>query len=488
MESANQRVSWGAKRLPASREGKLSAQGTASQSDAQHDGVPEAQVPVSPPSQSVGPNRLSTPDNPFSAKPQSAFAVRPHNLRQGAARGTRSSARQAILSAFEWEALIIEKSRDSAPVATSAKTRNSQPRATTTAAAATATAATAWDLSSPSKKIKNMSRNRPRGPPVPRDNGLAANEETDMWNKILQDLRKAKEKNDKQKALAEQIAALNEKIGKEGGKPSLSEHNQLDSLYRQMSKLCDEERAILQDEPSDVIKNLGLLTALRQASEAEAPQNRAATFSKSRKKRNELDGSATDSPGPSTTALPDKVGRTKGGVQRSTSVSSTQVRDSRDIRDSGVYVKVEEGTEGTKGTLAERSGHLVVGAEVVFKHNKNKQGVEGEGIQCIIKAISGDGVKKRYDVQDPEPNENGEQGAVYKTTAAALIPIPQIGSALPSFSVGKQVLARYPDTTTFYRAEVMGSKKDVYRLKFEGEEDDKEMEVDRRFVLDIPGK
>jgi SAGA-associated factor 29 len=38
-----------------------------------------------------------------------------------------------------------------------------------------------------------------------------------MWNKILQDLRKAKEKNDKQKALAEQIAALNEKIGKEGG-------------------------------------------------------------------------------------------------------------------------------------------------------------------------------------------------------------------------------------------------------------------------------
>ncbi|OJI91065.1 hypothetical protein ASPTUDRAFT_113645 [Aspergillus tubingensis CBS 134.48] len=473
MGSANQRVPWGAKRLPTSREGKLSAQGTASQSDAQHDGVPEAQVPVSPPSQSVGPNRFSTPDNPFSAKPQSVSPVRPHNLRQGAARGTRSSARQDILSAFEWEALAIEKSRDSAPVATSAKTRNSQ---------------LTRDQSSPSKKPKKMSRNRPRGPPVPRDNGLAANEETDMWNKILQDLRKAKEKNDKQKTLADQIAALNEKIGKEGGKPSLSEHDQLDSLYRQMSKLCDDERAILQDEPSDVIKNLGLLTALRQASEAEAPQNRAATFSKSRKKRNELDGSATDSPGPSTTALPDKAGRTKGGVQRSTSVSSTQVRDSRDIRDSGVYVKVEEGTEGTKGTLAERSGHLVVGAEVVFKHNKNKQGVEGEGIQCIIKGISGDGVKKRYDVQDPEPNENGEQGAVYKTTAASLIPIPQMGSALPSFPVGKQVLARYPDTTTFYRAEVMGSKKDVYRLKFEGEEDDKEMEVDRRFVLDIPGK
>jgi hypothetical protein len=49
-----------------------------------------------------------------------------------------------------------------------------------------------------------------------RDNGLAANEETDMWNKIILDLRKAKEKNDKQRLLSEQIAALNEKIAREG--------------------------------------------------------------------------------------------------------------------------------------------------------------------------------------------------------------------------------------------------------------------------------
>lgn len=180
----------------------------------------------------------------------------------------------------------------------------------------------------------------------------------------------------------------------------------------------------------------------------------------------------------------------------------------REARDS-VSVKIEEGTEAVKGTTAEKSGQFVIGAEVVFKHNKKQHGVEGEGIQCIIKNVSGEGSKKRYmttdaipiwlaglliyvdcryDVQDPEPNENGEQGAVYKTTAASLIPIPQAGTSLPFFPPGKQVLARYPDTTTFYRAEVMGSKKDVYRLKFEGEEDDKEMDVARRFVLDIPGK
>lgn len=173
-----------------------------------------------------------------------------------------------------------------------------------------------------------------------------------------------------------------------------NDHSELDSLFQQMLRLCEEERAILLDEPSDVIKNLGLLTALRQASEAEAPLNRAASLSKSRKKRNEMDG-ASDSPAPPGPSVSEKASRIKGAVPRSGSVPSTQGRESRDIRDN-VTVKIEEGTEGTKGTIAERSGQLVIGSEVVFKHNKNEQGVEGEGIQCIIKTITGDGNKKRY--------------------------------------------------------------------------------------------
>ncbi|GMF69735.1 unnamed protein product [Aspergillus oryzae] len=407
MGSTNDGVHWPAKRLPLNRDGN-------SASDSRQVGEPLSSPRPLEPGEHPTEETLSSPLSSFS---------RPHDLRQGAARGTRSARRKEIVSAFTWEALTIGKARTGELATSSGNSKG--PRQLPIAVAP------------PNTPPSKMSRNRPRGPPLPRDNGLAANEETDMWNKILQDLRKAKEKNDKQKSLAEQISALNEKIGKDGGS----------NLYRQMLKLCEDERAILQDEPSDVIKNLGLLTALRQASEAEAPLNRAAALGKSRKKRNDVDGSATDSPGPSGASLPDKAGRIKGGIQRGSSVSSNQARDSRDSRD--VHVKVEEGTEGTKGTLAERNGHLVVGAE---------------------------------------PNENGEEGAVYKTTAAFLIPIPQVGSTLPSFSVGKQVLARYPDTTTFYRAEVMGSRKDTYRLKFEGEEDDKEMEVDRRFVLDIPGK
>ena len=170
----------------------------------------------------------------------------------------------------------------------------------------------------------------------------------------------------------------------------MSEHDQLDTWLRQSQKLSEEERSIMQDEPCDVIKNLELLTALRKASEAEAPPNRSTSLSKSRKKRSDMETPATDSPSASGV---DKTSRSKGTVPRSTSVSSTQTGEGRG---DGVAVKIEEGSEGTKGTMAEHSGLLVVGSQVVFKHNKNKQGVEGEGIQCIIKNISGDGHKKRF--------------------------------------------------------------------------------------------
>lgn len=144
-----------------------------------------------------GPGRHSTPaaDTWATKSPQPGPGSRPHHQRQGAARGTRSSFKNETVSAFEWEALALEKTSEySGPIFTAGIDKKSR-------------------LSTPD----TMSRNRPRGPPLPRDNGLGANEETDMWNKILQDLRKAKEKNDKQKSLAGQIAALNEKMGKEAG-------------------------------------------------------------------------------------------------------------------------------------------------------------------------------------------------------------------------------------------------------------------------------
>lgn len=182
--------------------------------------------------------------------------------------------------------------------------------------------------------------------------------------------------------------------------PTLADINQLDGWYRQVLKLSEEEKAILLEEPSDVIKNLGLLTALRSASEAETSISRATSLPKSSKQSFARDGTAGHAATASNSALlPDKLNRVKGSTQRSSSVSSSgHAKEGRD----SVSVKLEDVAEGAaKGTIAERSGQLVIGAEVVYKHNK-KQGAEGEGIQCIIKSIYGDGYKKKYLYAKPQ--------------------------------------------------------------------------------------
>jgi len=69
-----------------------------------------------------------------------------------------------------------------------------------------------------------------------------------------------------------------------------------------------------------------------------------------------------------------------------------------------------------------------------------------------------------------------------------MVPIPpeSANATLPELAPKKNVLALYPGTTTFYKAEVVAMKAGgkVVRLKFEGEDEaDREMEVERRYVL-----
>lgn len=134
---------------------------------------------------------------------------------------------------------------------------------------------------------------------------------------------------------------------------------------------------------------------------------------------------------------------------------------------------------------------LAVGSQVAFRLHKQRvdSEEEEEWIQCEVTKVFSEGA--RYEVRDPEPDENNNPGQSYKTTYRDLIRIPpenERNANLPPYPVGSKVLARYPETTTFYRAEVVGTKRDgKCRLKFVGEEDEgKEQEVERRVVLPIP--
>ncbi|KAK3178475.1 hypothetical protein OEA41_000611 [Lepraria neglecta] len=318
-------------------------------------------------------------------------------------------------------------------------------------------------------------RNRPRGTFV-KDDLTDAHEERNMWSQIVTDIKRLKTTHTRAADVAKLQVEMEAKMG------NFTEIDELADLYREGVRLAEEEEKILKEEPNDVIKNIEILAALRSASETEpirAPQAVSKPRNPKRQKL-ETDGAA-DSPAPipsPSVVLP--AARIKG----SSSVRSGSVPSTREVKPEPI-VKVEEGSEGSKGLVGEKAGKFYVGAEVAYKQAKPKD--EGQWIQCIIQSITDVGNKKRYEVQDPEPDESGAPGQVYRTFAQSLIAIPGPDASLPDFPVGKHVLARYPETTTFYRAEVTGVKKDVYRLKFEDDQN-QELEVWRRFVLDVNSK
>lgn len=114
-----------------------------------------------------------------------------------------------VLSGSEWEAVDIAKARKVEEEKAEAK------KAEARKGKGKRAKARHGPLLNCEREERSMSRNRPRGPPT-RDNGVAANEEIEMWNRIRQDIFKAAEKNEKQKGPGQQLAALREKIAKAG--------------------------------------------------------------------------------------------------------------------------------------------------------------------------------------------------------------------------------------------------------------------------------
>jgi len=118
--------------------------------------------------------------------------------------------------------------------------------------------------------------------------------------------------------------------------------------------------------------------------------------------------------------------------------------------------------------------------------------------------------KFRYEVEDIEPQEDGKPlryQATLRSAHTSIIPLPDkdasVGSpahisAYQEFHTSATVLALYPDTSCFYRAEVVASPKDMptqgrnsgtayYKLKFE-DDDDQEHLVSAAEVVEWPGQ
>lgn len=121
--------------------------------------------------------------------------------------------------------------------------------------------------------------------------------------------------------------------------------------------------------------------------------------------------------------------------------------------------------------------------------NNNFSTMHSEWILCrVLRVIN----ETRFEIQDPEPDDLHPQGQIFRANYKEIILVPlhlvsSNISKLKEYKTGTRVLAKYPETTTFYPAEVMASKNGTCMLRFEGEEEvGKLTSVDRVFVLPCP--
>lgn len=222
-------------------------------------------------------------------------------------------------------------------------------------------------------------------------------------------------------------------------------------------------------------------------------------------KRNARDSAAAaaaslyDFDGAGDSPVPSPIG---GSSRKYGDRSSNRDRDSMPPKADSVEPQGSSGTGnggGASGSTASGSAAAAAAAasnksKVVFSKGdavafKPRTGGEGvsDWIMGEVAQVLGEGKSRRYKVLDIEPDDQSKQKE-YRTSASSMIPItPESqASTLKDWESGQVVLALYPNTTTFYKAEVhsMDSQGRV-ALKFEGENDSTTLQqVERRFVIE----
>lgn len=188
----------------------------------------------------------------------------------------------------------------------------------------------------------------------------------------------------------------------------------------------------------------------------------------------------SDSPGPS---LAENKHIRKGmAASRTSSLPPREKDHVKEEKDEKEKEKETTSTGRTKITFA-------LNAEVAFKPKAVIPGVEPDWIQGLVVKVIGEGKSRRYDVKDPFPDQPITGDSIWRSSASSMVPIPPEGTILQDYEIGKRVLALYPGTSTFYRADVKamvdGGKKVL--LLFDEESLESVKEVPRRFVLDHKG-
>ncbi|KAL2139423.1 hypothetical protein VTI28DRAFT_5237 [Corynascus sepedonium] len=363
------------------------------------------------------------------------------------------------------------------------------------------------------------SRNRnSRGPN--RNSGSTQGEEAHLWAQIKEDMRimvdGVNSSNDSLRAIIAQdnyiaknkdtvdIATEEQKLDsllRSGVKGSDTSKQQIDALIEHVTVLRALVKAREDSEaqaagPSGLSareRPSGLLSASSRSASARAASAREKERDKDRDRDRDRDpGSVYEFDGSGDSPAPSPVGRKLGGSagagsDRSANRDSVPPRSGdRDTPGKSDSVPPESG--GLAATAAQRAKiSFFKGQDVVFKPKPTTTTESTEWMLGKVQQVLGEGKSRRYKVQDADPDLPPDQRVEYRTSASSMIPIPAAGVELPELEKGKTVLALYPDSTTFYKAEVMGADAATGKvsLRFEGEENNVTLQlVERRFVVE----
>ncbi|KXJ87772.1 SGF29 tudor-like domain-domain-containing protein [Microdochium bolleyi] len=329
-------------------------------------------------------------------------------------------------------------------------------------------------------------RNRPRdrkGNNEPATHG----EEYLLWNEIKKDLPAVvssfNESSSNVLAIRDQEKTMAEK--KEQGTLEASDYNKLDNALRKGVKANDAAG----NELTNIIDRLKVIRAVVKANEQNQEQTSSSRSSTQRVKESAATSSVYDFNGADESTVPSPnptVSRRMGGSA------------SKGDRDS-VPPKVDRSTPSAKAGSVEpqnASANSIARSkmtfskddEVAFRPKPPAGSEQTDWILGIVQEVRGEGKSRRYRVLDADADDSGNQKD-FRTSASSMILIPPEGSVLAPLDAGKTVLALYPHTTTFYKAEVIGMEgEDKVNLKFEGEESSNTMQaVGRRHVVEYRG-
>ncbi|KAG4032016.1 hypothetical protein MFRU_008g03660 [Monilinia fructicola] len=302
-------------------------------------------------------------------------------------------------------------------------------------------------------------------------------EEAALWAEITQSLAKIRAEEKKFEAdipdgiISREIAIADQLNN--GISPAIAAMDELSKYIRDGVKFSESTAAAIRQ----TVEKISILLALIKGNEAERGSNSRESHGRSSVTD---DVGSMDSPVPS--PAENKHVRKMGNGR--TSSLPPKGKDTPRKYDNGEAGTSSSSTSGTKKIEFSK------GQEVAFKPKPEQNSpTETDWIQGKVTKVIGEGKSRRYKVEDVAPDEGnlGKHPKDFLTSASSMCPIPPDDVTLGPYEVGKRVLALYPETTTFYRAEVKAMLDDgKVRLIFDGDEDSTK-EVERRFVLDHSG-